>query len=97
MTEITVLRPDTPDAPRSRLDPAPRGDLPQHPVIGLIANGKPLARELLEALGDELRRRLRRDVELELLCKPSAAYPITGAQADGMAARAHMVITGVGD
>ncbi len=97
MGQITVLRPDIADSPRRDLQLARRGDLPQRPVIGLIANGKPLARELLQALGEELRRRLHRDVELELLCKPSAAYPITGVQADGMAARAHMVITGVGD
>ena len=76
---------------------APRGELPEQLVIGLIANGKPLANELLGALADGLRRRLGRSAEVVLLKKPSAGYPITGAQGDGMAARAHFVITGVGD
>jgi hypothetical protein len=97
MAQITVLRPDTPDTPRPALDLAPRGVLPPRPVIGLIANGKPLARELLEMLADELRTPLHRDIDVQLIEKPSAAYPITAVQADGMAARAHFVITGVGD
>jgi hypothetical protein len=97
MAQITVLRPDTPDTPRPQLDLAPRGPLPLRPVIGLIANGKPLARELLEVLADELRQPLQRDIDVQLIEKPNAAYPITAAQADAMAARAHVVITGVGD
>lgn len=97
MTQITVLRPDTPDTPRPRLDLASRDVLPLRPVIGLIANGKPLARGLLEVLADELRTPLHRDIEVRLIEKPNAAYPITAVQADGMAARAHFVITGVGD
>jgi hypothetical protein len=97
MAQITVLRPDTPDAPRPQLELAPRGLLPPQPVIGLIANGKPLARELLEVLADELRQPLHRDITVQLIEKPNAAYPITAVQADGMAARAHFVITGVGD
>jgi hypothetical protein len=97
MAQITVLRPDTPDTPRPQLELAPRGVLPRQLVIGLIANGKPLARELLEVLADELRQPLHRDITVELIEKPNAAYPITAVQADGMAARAHFVITGVGD
>ena len=94
---VTVLRPDVLEVPRRSLVLARRGDLPKRPAVGLIANGKPLAQELLTALAAELQTRLHRDIDVDLLRKPSAAYPITTAQADGMAARAHVGITGVGD
>ena len=97
MSRITVLRPDVVDPPRAALTLAPRSDPPEQVVIGLIANGKPLADELLQALSEELRKRLRRQVSTEVIRKPSAGSPITAVQADGMAARAHFVITGVGD
>lgn len=97
MSRITVLRPDFVEPPRAALTPAPRSKPPEHLVIGLICNGKPLAAELLVALADELRKRLRREVTTEIIRKPSAGSPVTAVQADGMAARAHLVITGVGD
>jgi hypothetical protein len=97
VSRITVLRPDVTEPPRPALTLAPRSAPPEHPVIGLISNGKPLAAELLLALVEEMRKRLRRDVSSDLLRKPSAGAPITADQADGMAARAHFVITGVGD
>ncbi len=97
MSRITVLRPDFVEPPRAALTLAPRTEPPEPLVIGLISNGKPLAAELLQALADELRKRLRRDVTTEIILKPSAGSPVTAVQADGMAARAHFVITGVGD
>jgi hypothetical protein len=97
MSRITVLRPDFVDPPRAALTLAPRSEPPESFVIGLISNGKPLAAELLQALAEELRKRLRREVTTQMICKPSAGSPVTAVQADGMAARAHFVITGVGD
>ncbi len=97
MSRITVLRPDFLEPPRAALTLAPRSEPPEPLVIGLISNGKPLAAELLQALAEELRKRLRRDVTTEMIRKPSAGSPVTAVQADGMAARAHFVITGVGD
>jgi hypothetical protein len=97
MSRIAVLRPDVMDAPRAALVLAPRAELPDHIVVGLVANGKPLATELLDMLADGLRRRLRRQVTTEIVNKPSAGSPMAAVQADGMAARAHFVITGVGD
>ena len=44
MAEITVLRPDEPAPPSRRSRSRPRGALPDRPVIGLVANGKPLAK-----------------------------------------------------
>ncbi len=96
MATITVLRPDEPAPPPSSVVLAERRPLPERPVIGLIDNGKPHARELLELLADELRSRVG-DTEVVLLRKRSAAYPIGGGQASDMAARAHLVISGVGD
>lgn len=96
MAEITVLRPDFPAPQQESLELAPRADLPEHPVVGLVENGKPHAKELLELLAEELRSRVG-DGEVVLLRKPSAAYPITVEQATDMAARCHVVITGVGD
>jgi hypothetical protein len=94
---IEILRPDEPDPVAASLELAPREPLPERPVIGLVANGKPLAKEILVALAHEIGRHLGREVELELLEKPSAAYQITAEQANVMAVRAHVVISGLGD
>jgi hypothetical protein len=97
MSRITVLRPDVADPPRTSLTLAPRRRPPDRVVIGVIANGKPLAAELLQALSVQLGQRLRREVSTDVIRKPSAGSPVTAVQADGMAARAHFVLTGVGD
>lgn len=96
MAQITVHRPDVPAPPAEAMVLAERRPLPERPTIGLIDNGKPRAKELLELLAAELSSRVG-DGEVVLLRKPSAAYPITVSQASDMAARAHLVITGVGD
>jgi hypothetical protein len=97
MTEIVVLRPDEPAPAVASVALAPRGPLPERPVIGVISNGKPLAKELLDALVAELSVHLGRQVDVERLAKPSAAYVISAEEADVMAVRAHMVISGLGD
>lgn len=94
---IEILRPDEPEPATASVELAPRVDLPERPVIGLVANGKPLAKEILLALAEEIGRHLGREVELELLEKPSAAYQITAEEAKVMAVRAHVVISGLGD
>lgn len=97
MTQITVLRPDEPPTDAAHLSLAPRRKLPERPVVGVVANGKPLAKELLGILVDELSRRLARAFDVELLEKPSAAYQISAEEADVLAVRSHLVITGLGD
>ncbi len=97
MAEITVLRPDEPAPQVASVTLATRPPLPERPVIGLISNGKPLAKELLDALAAELSLRLDRAVEVERLAKPSAAYVISAEEADVLAVRAHLVISGLGD
>lgn len=95
MAQLTVLRPDEPAPPAATVHLAARGRA-ERPAIGLVDNGKPRARELLELVARELHARLG-DGAVELLRKQSAAYAITPEQARDMAARAHMVVTGVGD
>jgi hypothetical protein len=97
LTRITILRPDFVEEPREALTLAPRTEPPEQFVIGLVSNGKPLAAELLTALVGEIRKRTGREISTEIIRKPSAGSPMTAVQADGMAARAHFVITGVGD
>jgi hypothetical protein len=97
MGQITVLRPDSTPPPPAAFELAPRRELPERPVVGLVANGKPLAKELLQVLAEELGKRLGREVETVLLSKPSAAYPITDDEATQLAARCHLVIAGLGD
>ena len=97
MSEIIVLRPDEAPSPPAAVMLAPRRPLPHRPVIGLIANGKPAAPRLLACLAREVATRLGRPVDIELLDKSSAIVPVEDYEAVRMAARAHVVITGVGD
>jgi hypothetical protein len=97
VTEITVLRPDLPAPAVATVELAPREALPERPVVGVISNGKPLAKELLDALVAEFSARIGRAVDVEELKKPSAAYVISAEEADVMAVRAHVVISGLGD
>jgi hypothetical protein len=93
MTEIRVLRPDVTDAPPAAVTLAERRALPERPVIGLIPNGKPLARELLAILAHEIDPRF----EIVWLQKPAASAVISAEEAKVMAVRAHVVISGLGD
>lgn len=96
MATITVYRPDVATEQAAPIPRAARGALPADPVLLLISNGKPRARELLERIGVELRTRMpvgRVDVH----AKPSAAKPIDADEARNMAARAHLVVSGLGD
>jgi hypothetical protein len=96
MSKITVIRPVDRAEPPKTVELAERKPLPERPVIGLVDNRKPHARELLELLADELRQRIG-DAEVVLVRKPGAGHPLEPEQAADMAARAHIVITGVGD
>ena len=97
MAEITVLRPDEPAPPTASVALAPRRELPERPVIGVISNGKPLAKELLDALVAEFALKLGREVDVERQANPSAAYVISAEEADVMAVRAHVINSGLGD
>lgn len=97
MSRITIVRPDGEPPEIASVTLAPRVPLPDQPVIGLIANGKPLASEMLHALVAELEARTSKRFEIELINKPSAGHSIELGEAQRMAARCHVVVSGLGD
>ena len=96
MSEITVLRPDESPQPAGSVDYASRRAMPRDATIIIIENGKPRARDLMQYVAEELQQRHPIGT-IEVFSKASAAKPIEPEQAKEMAARAHLVITGVGD
>lgn len=96
MATIRVLRPDVPEndapsTPRARRTPV---DGPA--VLTIIENGKPNARALLQLIGGEVGERTRVS-RVDTHSKPTAARPIDVDEARMLAARSHLVITGLGD
>jgi hypothetical protein len=69
---------------------------PAQAVIGLIDNTKARARDLLEAIGRSL---VRRGVAASYFihAKPSPSYPISREVRAQLLARAHLIVSGVGD
>ena len=96
MSKITVFRPVDASEPPTTVVLAPRGGLPERPVIGIVDNRKPSARQILELLAEELGNRLGA-YDVVLMQKKGAGNPMPPEMASDMAARAHLVITGVGD
>ena len=97
MATITVFRPDVADTvPETDMARAPRRPVEDGAVLTIIENGKPKARVLLQYVAEALRARLP-VATVEVFSKPSAAKPIEADEAKVMAARSHLVITGVGD
>lgn len=97
MTAITVVRPDhvTEVAGVARATRRSRRTAEAFNVT-LIENGKPNARKLLGEVADELRSRLPL-ATVDVHSKPAAGKPIDADVADMLAARSHLVISGVGD
>jgi hypothetical protein len=93
---IRVLRPDVELARPPARPLARRGAVPPGAVLTLVDNSKPRAGELLELLAEELRPRLGIGA-VEVVRKPSASRAITPDEARQMAARSHLVISGLGD
>ena len=97
MAAITVVRPDhvAEVSGTSRAQRQARGTA--EPLrLTLIENGKPNARALLGHVADELRSRLPL-AAVDVHSKPAAGKPIDADTADMLAARSHLVISGVGD
>ena len=70
--------------------------IPADAVLGLVDNNKPRARDLLEALGRVL---VRRGVVASTftVTKASASEPVNAEQRAELLARAHVIVSGVGD
>lgn len=105
MAAITVVRPDhisevSPDhvSELGTVGRAPRQarEATEPMRLTLVENGKPNARTLLGYLADELASRLPL-AGVDVHSKPSAGKPIDADVADMLAARSHLVVSGVGD
>ena len=70
--------------------------LPAAPVLGLIDNTKARAKDLLEAIGKVL---VQRGVvgSYFIHSKPSPSYPIGRDVRAELGARAHVIVSGLGD
>jgi hypothetical protein len=96
MAIITVMRPDEVAQPAGNVAYAPRRELDDGAHLILIENGKPRARDLMQMVAEELQGRYPIST-VEVFSKASASRPIDPEEAKVMAARAHLVITGLGD
>ncbi len=70
--------------------------LPERPVLGLIDNGKTRARDLLVSLAKLLEKRGVIDSHF-ILRKPTAAHTITMEDRVDLRARAHLIVSAIGD
>ena len=96
MTTIDVLNPEYETIGPDEVLMAARS-IPVEPVIiALIENSKPHAKELLTYVAEGLQERLP-ITEIIVHSKPSAGKPIDADKAEMLAARAHLVISGLGD
>lgn len=96
MATITVLRPDYESGAAETVEPAPRRR-PVDPVtITVIENAKPNAKALLTYVAEGLRERLP-VADIVVHSKSAAGKPIDADVAEMLAARSHLVISGLGD
>ena len=96
MTEIIVHRPDVSAVPATEVKYAKRTTVPEGAVLTLIENGKPNARDVMQFVAAELQERFPIS-RVDIFNKSSAGKPIDPDDAKVIAARSHMVISGIGD
>ena len=96
MTVIRVHRPAMADAAADALELAPRVPLPTDARLLVVDNGKPNAKALLSHIGQRLRDLLG-VAHVEVHTKPSAGAPLDADVTRMLAARSHLVISGLGD
>ena len=96
MSSVTVLSPVYEEARVDEVPMAPR-KMPAEPVvIGVIDNAKNNAKELLTYLAEGLRDRLP-VADIVVHSKSAAGKPIDADDAETLAARSHLIISGLGD
>jgi hypothetical protein len=95
---IEVLSPSYEGGSAEAVSYAPRRayDKDEALHLVLIENGKPKAKQLLQFVAEEVQKRLP-VATIETHSKPSAGRPIDADIAKMFAARAHLVISGLGD
>lgn len=96
MTTIKVHRPVPPTQDIAAAPLASRGGLPDRIRLTIIDNGKPRGRDLMSRIAERLRTRLPL-AQVDVHTKPSAGAPIDADVARMLAARSHLVISGLGD
>lgn len=96
MPTITVLAPDYEADRPAVVVPATRGPLDEPVTITLIENSKVNARELLGHIAAGLRDRLPVG-DVVVHSKSAASATLDAEEAAKIAARSHLVISGLGD
>ncbi len=96
MSSVTVLSPVYEEARVDEVPMAPRFTPDQPVVIGVIDNAKNNAKELLTYLAEGLRDRLP-VADIVVHSKSAAGKPIDADDAETLAARSHLIISGLGD
>ena len=96
MTTIDVLNPEYETEGPEEVRMADRSTLVEPVVITVIENSKPHAKELLTYVAEGLQERLPVG-EIVVHSKSSASKPIDADEAEMLAARSHLVISGLGD
>lgn len=96
MAKIDVLNPEYEAERPPKVLMANRSTLIEPVTITVIDNSKPHAKELLSYIAEGLRERLP-IVEVIIHSKSSAGKPIDADEAEMLAARSHLVISGLGD
>ena len=96
MSKITVYVPLAPEPDPGSIVKARRDRVDGSTVLTLVENGKPRARDLMMFIADELRSAFP-GLEIDIFSKASAGRPLDGDEAKRIAARARLVISGVGD
>ena len=96
MSSVTVLSPVYEEAQVAPVSMATR-QMPTEPVvIGVIDNAKNNAKELLTYVAEGLRDRLP-VADIVVHSKSAAGKPIDADAAETLAARSHLIISGLGD
>ncbi len=96
MSSVTVLSPVYEEASVDEVKMAPRTVLGEPVVIGVIENAKANAKELLTYVAEGLRDRLP-VADVVVHSKSAAGKPIDADDAEMLAARSHLIISGLGD
>jgi|TARA_B100001094_G_scaffold290659_1_gene308373 hypothetical protein len=93
---ITVFSPEYEQGNQLKIAMAKRQELVDPLTIAVIDNSKPHAKELLTYVAEGLRDYLPVK-EVIVHSKSSAGKPIDADEAEMLAARAHLIISGLGD
>ena len=96
MSMTRVYRPDLGVRDEATFDLAPRGVHPDGAHLLIVDNAKPRAKALMVRIADRVRDHLR-VAEVEVYTKISAGKALDADETRMLAARSHLVISGLGD